>query len=129
MKEGNKGFTLVELIAVICLLMMLSVLAVFSYVSVTDAAKAEAVQSDAEALARAINHYNSLVRSERIEVNFQNLDHDGDYFPLVVKAEENGLVDMDLSVMVGYGHATNAMDMLVWEGLPGGSGGRWIVNP
>ena len=129
MKNSKNGFTLVELISVISLLLVLSVFAFVSYTNYSDAAKQEAMQTDANTLARAINHYNSVitVSEDRIEAA-GNIVIDGDTFPLVAIGGENALVSSDLSVTVGAGRAGEVIDLLLWVPSQGGSGGMWTVE-
>jgi len=127
MLKINKGFTLVELISVISLLLILSVLAVAAYGNISEAARRAAVQADANAVARALNAYNSIVNDGGYLGVLPAFFGDGDVFTLVVEEGVNGPVSVDLSVVVGPGRGGDVVAVLGWQEAAGGHG-IWVVN-
>jgi len=119
MKKNQKGFTLVELISVISLLLVLSVLAVAAYGNITEAARNAAIQADANALARAMNTYESIHQGLQMSVP----GHTNGAFAMVAQQGVNGaLIDIDLSVVVPADRADDVADAVARH-----ANGMWWV--
>jgi len=127
MNKNQKGFTLVELIAVISLLLVLSVLAIVAYSNITDAARRAALVNDANTVARALNSFNSVVDSGDRVLASSGFQRTGDVFHLNIKTDGSGNgkgpVDLDLSVTVGPNRAGDIVNMLEYT-----ANNMWIVS-
>jgi prepilin-type N-terminal cleavage/methylation domain-containing protein len=66
MSKKKKGFTLVELIVVIGILLVLAVLATVGYGNLSDTARRAALRADAVTLTRALNVFNSVSTSVKV---------------------------------------------------------------
>ena len=112
-KQGNKGFTLVELIIVIAIIAVLSVIAVVAYSNISEQAKQAAITSDASTVIRALNTYNSLAadgkRIEEIEkVTIESLAK-------LALTEDNGGIEMKLGVSITQGRLDDVYDIIDFD--------------
>lgn len=113
MNKKRKGFTLVELIVVMAVLLVLSVLAVLAYSNIQENFRDAARSSDAMAVARSLNTYNSACGAgfkiginttddgfltTSTATNFSNtIKTDGIVF-IYLDDAVGALIEMDLSV-------------------------------
>ena len=111
MNKKRKGFTLVELIVVMAVLLVLSVLAVMAYSDIQETFRRSARVSDAGAIARSINTYNSACAPGNIIIAhaavagvsaglpaITGTAATSFLFPLQLDTTDSDLLDMNLSV-------------------------------
>jgi len=103
LNKKSRGFTLVELITVIGLLAILAVLAVMSFQNINDNAQRAVITSDAGAVARALNSWNSVAHTGHRITGIAGIPVAGDAVNLVMAAPTQGPFPMDFSVHLATG--------------------------